>query len=144
MVVVFYSDDPSRFGTGTSLLLGDRPVEIVRVRSGKDGQIVALQGVGDRNEAETLKGSVLYLSKSDRRELEPGEYWPEDLVGLEAFAPEGQRLGVVAEVVLDAAQPRLVVAADRGNFEIPFVDELVPEVRLAEGHLIVDPVDGLL
>lgn len=145
VVAVFYSDEPERLGAGTQLLLDDRQVEIQRSRRGKDGVIVTLDSVADRNAAEALKGSRLFLAKSDRRSLSEGEYWPEDLIGLEAVDTDGNRLGTVADVVLDAAQQRLVISTiDERTVEVPFVDELVPEVSIPDGRVVVQPVEGLV
>ena len=145
VAVVFYSDEPERFGAGTSLILDSRPVEIQRARRGKDGVIVTFDGVTDRNAAEELKGSHLFLAKSDRRELEEGEYWPEDLRGLQVVDQEGNRLGIVTDVVLDSAQTRLVITTtDERTVEVPFVDELVPEVSIPDGRVILNPLEGLI
>lgn len=145
MVVVFYSDEPERFCKGTRLKLGDRDVIIEQARPIKDGVILAFEGVTDRNEAETLKGSKLFLAKADRRRLGDDEYWPEDLIGLEAFDGDGNHLGSVSDVALDAAQARLVISTvDGRTVEVPFVDELVPDVDVDGGQVVLRPIRGLL
>ena len=75
--------------------------------------------------------------------MEEGEFWPEDLVGLEARTIEGARLGVVVGVVAGLAQDRLVVDDDGSTFEVPFVDALVPVVDLERRYVEIVPVPGL-
>jgi 16S rRNA processing protein RimM len=38
----------------------------------------------------------------------------------------------------------LVVATAQGEVEIPFVDDLVPEVNVSGGYVVVAPMPGLL
>ena len=73
-----------------------------------------------------------------------GEYWPDELEGLVAIAPDGTHLGMVSGVVLSDAQDRLVVTTDGGReVEVPFVDAIVGEVHPSLGHVVVDPPEGL-
>jgi 16S rRNA processing protein RimM len=78
-----------------------------------------------------------------RRELGEGEFWPEDLVGLEARSVDGDRLGVVIGVVAGLAQDRLVVDGGGPTFEVPFVDDLVPVVDLEQGFVEIVVLPGL-
>jgi len=143
VAVVFYSDEPERFGKGTRLRLGERDVTIERARPGKDGRIVTFAGVADRNAAEALQGAQLYLARADLRQLEDGEFWPDDLIGLEAVDQNGRRLGALTDVLLDSAQIRLVISGSEGDFEVPFVSALVPEVLIDEGRVVINSVEGL-
>jgi 16S rRNA processing protein RimM len=69
-----------------------------------------------------------------RRNLDEGEFWLDDLVGLEAVDPEGVVLGVVSSIDFGEAQDRIVVATPDGRqVLVPFVSALVG-----------DPVDGRL
>jgi len=101
------------------------------------GLIVRFEGVGDRDQAEALRGSILTVGADDRRLLDEGEFWPDDLVGLTAVSPEGRVLGVVTAVELGVGQHRIVVATPDGeDVLVPFVDDLVgdPEDGRIEIH----------
>jgi 16S rRNA processing protein RimM len=74
-----------------------------------------------------------------RRQLNEGEFWPQDLIGLEV-RPGG---GEVVAVTHGAAQDRLIIQRDELRFEVPFVEELVPIVDLGEGFVEVVEVEGL-
>lgn len=116
----------------------DRPYTVRAVRRGAKGYEVAFEGVEDREHAEEIRGSDVFVP--ERRALEDHEFWPEELIGLEV-RPGG---GVVAAVSHGAAQDRLVI--DRGGtmFEVPFVDELVPMVDVAGGFVEISEIDGLI
>ena len=137
------TDDPRRFDTGALLRAGDRDLVVRASRPYRDkGLIVAFEGVRDRIQAETLRGSLLTAAAEDRRDLDPGEFWPEDLVGLEAVDPEGNALGVVSGLVLTGSQDRLVVTTPAGTeVEVPFVNDLVGDPE--DGRLLIDAPEGL-
>lgn len=122
------TDDPSRFFPGSILTTGDgRELVVISASPYRDkGLIVGFEGVDDRDQAETLRGEAVAAPASTRRDLEPGEFWPDDLVGLEAVARDGTVLGAIAAVDLGSAQDRLVVRTPEGrDVLVPFVDELV-------------------
>jgi 16S rRNA processing protein RimM len=107
------------------------------LRRGKKGPQVAFEDVVDRPGAEVLRGHEVFVD--ERRTLEEGEFWPDDLVGLEV-RPGG---GAVVEVVHGPAQDRLVIERDGTRFEVPFVGELVPVVDLAAGFVEIVEIEGL-
>ena len=144
--VVVVSDSPDdRFAKGSELLTdrGDS-LTVTGARQGNHGRIVAFAEITDRTEAEGFRGRTLTIDPDQRRSLEASEFWPEDLVGLKVVDAGRVPLGTVVAVHFGDAQDRLVVDVDGVRSEIPFVDELVPEVDLEEGVVIVAPLEGLL
>lgn len=78
-----------------------QPVELVKGRQipGKNVFIIKLAEVGDRTQAETLKGSKLYVDKNDKPSLEEGEYHVADLINLEVFEQNTkENIGIVIDV----------------------------------------------
>ena len=78
-----------------------QPVELVRGRyqPGKNLYVIQLANVGDRTQAEQLKGAVLLVPTSDRQPTEPGEFHVQDLIGLTAIhQPTGQVIGTVTNL----------------------------------------------
>ena len=138
------TDDPRRFAPGSELHAeGGRRLVVRSVSPYRDrGLVVGFEGVDDRNSAETLRGASLTVGAADRRPLEAGEFWPEDLVGLQAVSPAGEVLGEVVAVEFGEAQDRIVVATPDGRrVQVPFVDDLVGDPE--EGTLVVDAPPGL-
>ena len=106
-----------------------------------DELIARIEGVDDRNAAEALRGTELYV---DRDRLPPiesaSEYYEVDLIGLEAVDPDGNALGIVARVADYGAGPVLEVrGADGSELWLPFTDAVVPTVDLAAGRLVAVP-----
>lgn len=121
-----------------------RELEIVAVRSHKDGLLVSFAGVDDRNGAEALRGVTLTIHRSERRDLAADEYWEDDLIGLAAVDTARNELGTVVDVAGGGVQHRLVIETASGRpVEVPFVDAIVREVATASGRVVIDPPDGL-
>lgn len=108
------------------------------------GLLVRFEGVADRTAAEGLRGRQVTIADSERRRLEAGEFWPDQLIGLEARALDGSVLGEVAEVIEGVGQYRLTLSTDSGPREVPFVAELVPIIDVANGYLVVAEIEGLI
>ena len=119
-------------------------VTLGSVQPHKEGILVTLDEVTDRASADRLRGVSLLIDPAQRRSLGADEYWPQDLIGLAVRDVAGLELGVVVEVVAGFGQDRLRVAAEQGEFEVPFVADLVTEVDVARNRLIVDLPDGLI
>lgn len=146
VVAKFYSDDPHRFGPGDELMTdpGGESLLIVRARPMKGGHLVTFEGSEDRNRAEALRGQRLTIPANARRTLADDEYWPEDLAGLEVRNEGGIAIGKVVKVVLGDAQDRLLVESlDGTQADVPFVDEFVPTLAIADGYLVVIEIPGL-
>ncbi len=141
------SDDPGRFRRGA--VLRTEEGRALTVDESHDvspkGLLLRFEEIESREAAEELRGEVLHVLSSERRELVESEFWPEQLEGLAVVSVEGTRLGVVRGVVSGAHQDRLVIELlDRRIVEVPFVDALVPHVSVAEGTLTLVPIEGLL
>jgi len=117
-----------------------RRFDVVSLRPDKGDMVVArFKGVGDRNAAEALGGLGLYVAREALPEAEEDEFYHADLIGLEARAPDGARLGRVQAVHDFGAGDVLDVKPEKGaSFLLAFTRENVPEVDLSSGFLILD------
>ena len=131
---------PARFRTG----LPDAPLLVLRsVRTGSGDPIAEFAGITSAEQARGLVGAELLINETDRRRLEPGEYWPDQLIGLDVRV--GSSTVGVVEDLIDAPQERLLVKCHDGSeAEVPFVEALVPEVDVTAGWLRLDPPEGLV
>ena len=134
--------DPRWFVPGAELWSGETRFVVVSSRPNRDrGMIVRFEGTTDRPGAEALRGTDLFVRPSDIPELEEGEFWPDDLIGLTAVDPAGEPLGTVTDVVY-GPQDRLVVETPAGaRVEVPFMSDLVSDP--ADGKIVIDAPGGL-
>ena len=114
-------------------------LKVRRVSKG-DVVIAAIKGIEDRNGAEALKGTELYVDRAALPQAGDGEFYYADLVGLQAVTTEGQVLGQVVAVHNFGAGDMLEVKPDGGaSAMVPFTGDAVPEVDIAGGRVTVDP-----
>ena len=108
--------------------------------------IVRFKGVDSRSAAEALVGQTLLVSSNDRPELEEGEFHLLDLVGLEARlnANDSDVVGTVSDLISGGNDLLEITRPDGRKLLIPFVEQIVPEVHLTEGWLLITPPPGLL
>lgn len=139
------SDHPDRFAPPAVFRAGGAGALLVltEARPSSKGLIARFAGVTTLEAASELVGADLLIEAEERGPLQPDEFWPDQLIGLEVrIGPE--QAGRVEGVIL-GPQDRLAVSLRSGGAaEVPFVPALVPEVDLAGGWLRIDPPDGLL
>ena len=101
--------------------LDGQPAAAETCRIHKGMALLKLNGVDDRNAAEALRGKELLVRRSDAH-LPEGEYFDEELIGLEVFNGEtGERVGELTKV---ESYPASKVYTIRGEKEL-----LVPAVK---------------
>jgi len=153
LVVDVRTDDPAdRFAPG-SVLRGRKPrggpersfvVDTVREHGGR--LLVRLTGIGDRNAADELRGTLFLVESGDLPPIEdPDEFYDHQLEGLAVRTVAGEAVGTVTEVLHTAAGELLSIKTPEGaELLVPFVSAIVTAVSLAEGTVEIDPPDGLL
>ena len=86
----------------------------------------------------------MQIPESERAELEPGAVWVSDLVGCMVEA-DGRELGPVADVDFGAgAAPLLVVRQGKREYLLPFAEEFVERMDVAQKRLVLRLPEGLL
>ncbi|WP_035487230.1 ribosome maturation factor RimM, partial [Geminicoccus roseus] len=105
-----------------------------------NGLIVKAEGITDRNAAERLRGTALYVPRSVLPATGKDEFYHEDLIGLRAEDTSGALLGEVVGVQDFGAGDILEVrAGDGALLDFPFTRAVVPVVDLAGGRVVIDP-----
>ena len=135
-----FTETPDSLGAYGPLHAKDgRAFTLESLKPGKEGEAVAaFAEVRDRDAAEALKGTELFVSRAAFPEAAGGEFYHADLVGLDAEDKEGRRIGKVQAVQNYGAGDVLVIAGDGGEeILIAFTRENVPEIDVKGGRVIV-------
>ncbi len=139
--VVSYTADPDDLASygaltdeaGRSWTLVWRAAGVAELRDAEG------RAVTDRNAAEKLVNTRLYIARDRLPAPDPDEFYLADLVGLAATAPEGAALGRVAAVHDYGAGASLEIAGDGAPLLVPFTRACVPEIDLAAGRVVIVP-----
>jgi len=149
VTVELFTDDPeSRFVTGAEFVTQpavNGPLTVTSARWNKGTLLLGFDSVQDRNRAEELRGTYLFVESDELEDEGEDEGWYEhELLGLEVRVGE-EKVGTVAELRTMPVQDLLVIRTAAGqDVLIPFVDEIVPEIDLEEGYVLLTPPPGLL
>jgi 16S rRNA processing protein RimM len=116
-----------------------RALQIETARVTPKGVVARIAGIGDRNAAEALKGTELYVDRNCLPPPEEGAFYHADLVGLAAADPEGRPLGEIVGVRNYGAGDllELRLAGSARTELIPFTEAFVPEIDLAARRAVV-------
>jgi 16S rRNA processing protein RimM len=143
------TDDPElRFVAGKPIATdpADRgPLVVTGRRWHKGVLLLTFEGVADRDAAEELRGTMLVIDSSEVTPSDdPDEFHDHQLIGLSVQTVAGEPVGEVEDVLHHGQDLLVVRRKGQEDALIPFVRELVPEVDLEAGRLVVDPPEGLL
>lgn len=145
--VELLTDVPERFEWLDSIYLGEadpQPVSIESVRYHQGAVLLKLAGYPTRTEAESLRGTLLQVPEAEAIPLDEDEYFLYQLVGLEVFSEEGAPIGRLSEVLETGANNVFVVDGPRGQHLIPDIPDVVRELDLEAGRLVIHLLPGLI
>ena len=140
-----YTSDPEAIASYSPLETATgTEVAIARIRPQKDGFIAVLKGVTDRNAAEALKGTDLFVPRKRLPEPEEDEVYVHDLIGLPVHLKDGSLLGEIVDVANYGASDLVEVRIDgrKDTVLIPYAEGYVLE---ADGEkVMIDLPEGFL
>lgn len=120
-----------------------RQVRLDSVRSQGKGLVAKISGVEDREVARTYTGFEICVLRSELPELEEGEYYWHQLVGLEVIDQHQQLLGRVSHLLETGANDVLVVRPCAGSLDgrerlLPYTEHCVLQVEPDKGTISVE------
>jgi len=112
---------------------------LVACRPVHAGFLVRFEGIATRDAAAALAGQELHLPREVFGPLEEAEFYVEDIVGCEAFEPDGQRIGRVTGTFWNGAQDVMTIVGDDGGERLlPVVSDYLLQFERESRRLIVD------
>lgn len=107
-------------------------------------RIVKFDEITDRNAAELWSHRYIFAPEEELAAPADDEVFVQELYGLVAETPEGKRLGEVRDVLEVPQGILLEISRAKGApVLVPYRPEMIREVRVAEGRVIITPVEGL-
>lgn len=122
---------------------GFSPVKVKTSKPHGNIVIMELDGVNSMDEAEGLRGKVLYIERKALK-LEEGQYLICDLIGVNVFdADTGVLLGEISDVSKTGANDVWHINRKGKEYLIPVIEEVVKEVNIDENKVIIRPLKGI-
>ena len=110
----------------------------------KDRIILKVAGFDSPEKAEELRNIELCVPESEAATLDQDEFFDWQLAGCAVETLEGERLGIVREIMRTGGTEILVVENDGREHLIPFAESICPEVDVEKKIIRVDLPEGLL
>ncbi len=121
---------------------GKTPVKVLSAKPYKGYVYLMLDGVTTVEDANKLRGKILYADRNDIP-VEEGAYFIEDLLGLDVIdADSGMVYGSISDVFNSGASDIYTVTKDGKSCYFPAVDEFIVETDLEKG-VFVRPIPGI-
>ena len=135
------TDVPEQFEVLTSVFVGDedRPRKVQNIRFHSGLVLLKLRGISNPEQGATLRGQPLRISGKDALPLEEGEFLLYQLIGLDAFDEEGNKIGTTVDLIETGTRDVFVIRPEGGGAEIllPNTDDAVLEILPAERRMVV-------
>ena len=143
-----YAESLSVFPSGSSLLLkkneNKKSIYTIQwVRSHGRGVLLCLKGVENREQADLLAGSELFIESSMLPELEEGTYYWKELIGLSVFTLEKIYLGRITSILPTGSNDVYVVKNGKNETLIPALESVVIDINLEKRTMQVNLPEGL-
>jgi 16S rRNA processing protein RimM len=137
-------DELLRYGAWTLKSANGERMErrLLEGRAQGKGLVVRLEGVAGRDDAASLRGTVVEIARETLPETSAREFYRADLLGLTVRNLQGIELGLLEHFVDAPANAVMVVRGARGEHWVPATPVHIREVKLDAGVVIVDwPAD---
>ena len=139
------SDNPARFQVGSNLTVAGQTHAVADFRELPGGYaLLRLEGLESVDGVRPLAGEWLIAPEEPVPDLPPGEYYHYQLVGLTVVTDQGEDLGTLQEVLVTGSNDVYVVQSEAGaEILLPAVSQVIKQVDLSAGRMLVHLIDGL-
>ena len=139
------TDFPERLEPGARVFIAGLSRRVARCTWQKGRVYLYLDGISDRESAESLRGELIEIPANERPRTDEPFWYIDEIEGLRVQSREGEQLGSIREVLQTGANDvYLVDRGDQRDLLVPALGDVVVDVDLGRGTMTVDLPDGLL
>jgi len=139
-----YTDVPHRFDTGETLYIGSAPYQVSSCGSGKPNQLIlTFHGLTTHSQAQALVDQWITVPISQTPDLPPGEFYHFQLLDLLVLTQDGEELGRVSDILETGSNDVYIVSGEGGEILIPALVDVVRDIDLERGVMVVSLPEGL-
>lgn len=133
------TEKPEQFLNLDYLLLADgRRLTLKHARFHKRMLLVTVAEINSMNEAELLRGQEVMINSEDLPELEEGQFYVADLIGLPVYDEQGAQIGTFKDALTTGSNDVYVIAVPGAkDILLPALKIYVKEINLAEKRIVV-------
>ena len=119
--------------------------EIEEVKYHKQMVLIKFKGIENPEQANILRNSYLVIDRENEKPLEEGTYYIVDMIGLEVYTEEGEKIGNLEDVFNSGSSDIYVVKDELGKqILLPAIEEVIKKIDMKERKMIVHLIPGLM
>ena len=122
---------------------GEKQLEVKSAKPHGNVVLMALKSVNTIEDAERLRGSVIYIDRKDVH-LPEGRYFISDLLGCSVSdADSGELLGEITDVSATGANDVWHITLDGKEYLVPAIEQVIVSVDVENGKIVIRPIKGI-
>jgi 16S rRNA processing protein RimM len=137
-----FSKNVDSLPDGKSIYIGEKhiPSRINKIRKNNKKFLISFLDHPKIEDVEFFRNNLIYLKEEELPELSDGEYYINDLIGLNVFSTDNEFLGIISEVLLTGANDVYVIQPDEEHKQellLPAIKEVIKNVNIKEKKMVV-------
>ena len=137
-----------RFQNGKKLFIEKNhdyiPVKVEKARPHKGMELVKFEGLDNINDVQTFRDCYLSVTEEQQSDLEDGEYYYHQIIGLDVVTDDGRELGKIKEIMSPGANDVWVVErSGKQDLLLPVIKDVIKDVDLDKHLVTVELMEGL-
>lgn len=139
-----FAENLQRFENLKEIFVENELFLIEKSRVQKTTVVLKLEDINSSEIAEGYRNKFVYIPEEALEKLPEDSYYIKDLLGLEVYEKNGEKLGLVSDIIKGPGQDLYEIKGNDKTFLLPGVKEFVLDIDLAKKRITVDPPKGLL
>ena len=124
----------------SKIYIDNKEYTLPKSRNQKNVVIIKIKGLDDINLVEDFKNKEIEIDRVDLPKLKEGEYYIEDLIGLDVYTDDGKLLGKLDDIFNTGANDIYQV----NNILLPAIPDVIKKIDIENQKIIVHIIKGLI
>ena len=143
-----FTDDNKRFDRLEKVYIKNKEklkeYQIEEVKYHKDMILIKFRGIENPEQANLLRNSYL-IDREEEKPLEEGTYYIVDMIGMDVYTDEGEKLGNIEDIFNTGSNDIYVVKSELGKqILLPAISDVVKNIDMENKKMVVHLISGLI
>ena len=144
-----FTDDNKRFDRLEKVYIKNKEklkeYQIEEVKYHKDMILIKFRGIENPEQANLLRNSYLMIDREEEKPLEEGTYYIVDMIGMDVYTDEGEKLGNIEDIFNTGSNDIYVVKSELGKqILLPAISDVVKNIDMENKKMVVHLISGLI
>ena len=132
------TDDINRFRNLKEVIIDDKNYRVLSSTIGGGVVFLTINGINDRNTAETFRGKFLLVDRENAVPLEENRFFIADIIGCEIVTENQVKIGVVKDIFSARTDIFTIECVDGRIMRFPYLNKVVKKVDILNQIIVVE------